>query len=180
MPVDTELHKAAHNGDLAKVKELVESGEIDVNAPGAADRRPLHRAAGGNHVDIMGFLLDKGAPIDQADKSGRTALHWAAISGCKEATECLLGKGAAFNVKTGSGDTPLSSAAEGGRVEVVRLLMEKAAAGGPPVLEALCNEKNADGKNCFDLAVAGQHKAVCKLLKDMGDPNAASAACVIS
>ena len=43
MPIDTELHKAAHNGDLGKVKHLLEEGEIEVNAPGAAERRALHR-----------------------------------------------------------------------------------------------------------------------------------------
>lgn len=43
MPTDTELHKAAHNGDLGKVKQLVEDGEIAVNEPGAAERRALHR-----------------------------------------------------------------------------------------------------------------------------------------
>lgn len=50
------------------------------------------RAAGGNNVEIMNYLLDKGAPVDQTDKSGRTALHWAVISGHKEATDILLGK----------------------------------------------------------------------------------------
>eukprot|EP00953_Heterococcus_sp_UTEX-ZZ885_P016965 9526-Heterococcus_DN1.PRE.1 len=35
----------------------------------------------------MEYLLSKGAPVDQADKSGRTALHWAAISGHLQATE---------------------------------------------------------------------------------------------
>lgn len=43
MPTDTELHKAAHNGDLGKVKQLIEDGEVAVNEPGAAERRPLHR-----------------------------------------------------------------------------------------------------------------------------------------
>lgn len=45
MPTDTELHKAAHNGDLGKVKQLIDEGEISVNEPGAADRRPLHRCS---------------------------------------------------------------------------------------------------------------------------------------
>ena len=51
-----------------------------------------NRAAGGNHVEIMNYLMEKGAPVDQTDKSGRTALHWAVISGHKEATDILLGK----------------------------------------------------------------------------------------
>lgn len=51
-----------------------------------------NRAAGGNHIEIMTYLMEKGAPVDQTDKSGRTALHWAVISGHKEATDILLGK----------------------------------------------------------------------------------------
>lgn len=43
-----------------------------------------------------------------------------------------------------------------------------------------CLFQDGEGKSAFDLALAGKHKATCKLLKDMGDPNAASAACTIS
>lgn len=31
MPNDTPLHKACHNGEMAEVKRLIESGEFDVN-----------------------------------------------------------------------------------------------------------------------------------------------------
>ncbi|CAM9095058.1 unnamed protein product [Scytosiphon promiscuus] len=178
MPTDTELHKAAHNGDLGKVKQLIEDGEIAVNEPGAAERRALHRAAGGNHVEIMNYLMEKGAPVDQTDKSGRTALHWAVISGHKEATDILLGKNTDLFLTTSSGATPFLAACEGGRVDVVRSLMEKATALGK--LEEMCNKQDAGGKTPFDMAAAGQHKATCSLLKELGDPNAQSAACVIS
>jgi hypothetical protein len=40
--------------------------------------------------------------------------------------------------------------------------------------------RDSENKLPFDLAMAGQHKAVVKILKDMGDPNAASAACIIT
>ncbi len=65
MPTDTPLHKAAHNGDLAAVKNILEEGEIEVDAAGAAERRPLHRAAGGNHTEICKYLVEKGAQVDQ-------------------------------------------------------------------------------------------------------------------
>eukprot|EP00904_Undaria_pinnatifida_P000405 jgi/Undpi1/10365/HiC_scaffold_29.g12815.m1 len=178
MPTDTELHKAAHNGDLGKVKQLVEEGEIAVNEPGAAERRALHRAAGGNHVEIMTYLMEKGAPVNQADKSGRTALHWSCISGHKEATDILLAKDSDLFAVTSSGATPFFAACEGGRVEVVRSLMEKATAMGK--LEEMCNKKDTSDKTPFDMAAAGQHKVTCSLLKELGDPNAQSAACVIS
>ena len=43
-------------------------------------------------MEIMTYLMEKGAPVNQADKSGRTALHWSSISGHKEATDILLAK----------------------------------------------------------------------------------------
>ncbi len=45
------------------------------------------RAAGANHVNIMQYLIEKGALVRQTDKSGRTALHWASISGHRDAVE---------------------------------------------------------------------------------------------
>lgn len=69
MPVDNELHKAAHKGDLEACKMLIESsvGEetpITVNDLGASDRRPLHRAAGAGHLALCEYFLSLGAEID--------------------------------------------------------------------------------------------------------------------
>ncbi|CAN0406824.1 unnamed protein product, partial [Ectocarpus sp. 13 AM-2016] len=41
----------------------------------------MRRAAGANHVGIIIYLLQAGAPVDTADRCLRTPLHWAAISG---------------------------------------------------------------------------------------------------
>ncbi|GMI11417.1 hypothetical protein TrRE_jg3932 [Triparma retinervis] len=175
MPTDTPLHKAANTGDLNQVKAILEEGEIEVDAPGAAERRPLHRAAGGNHLEICKFLVEKGAKVDQTDKSGRTALHWASISGHKEAAEWLLGQGADILACTASKMTPLHGAAAGGRLEIVKLLMEKSG----DKKEGMCNSKDDEDKTPCQLAVDGKHKNIIKCLKEMGDPNAASVACVI-
>ncbi|CAM9724642.1 unnamed protein product [Heterosigma akashiwo] len=175
MPVDTPLHKAAHNGDLNQCKAQVEDEGADPNAAGAAERRPLHRAAGNNHVDICTYLIGKGAAVDQADKSGRTSLHWASIGGHKDAAEVLLTNGANIMAVTKTNMSVLHGAAEGGKVEFVRFILERAG----DQKEALCNLKDNDQKTPFDLAVAGKHKAVCTVLKELGDPNAQSGACVI-
>mmetsp|Transcript_41147 Transcript_41147/g.54152 ORF Transcript_41147/g.54152 Transcript_41147/m.54152 type:complete len:177 (-) Transcript_41147:241-771(-) len=175
MPVDTPLHKAAHNGDLNQVKAQVEDEGTDVNAPGAADRRPLHRAAGNNHADICTYLISKSAVVDQTDKSGRTALHWAAIGGHKDAGEVLLSNGANIMAVTNSKMSALHGSAEGGKVEFVRFILERAG----DQKEALCQLKDSDEKTAFDLAAGGKHKATCTVLKDMGDPNAQSGACIV-
>jgi hypothetical protein len=70
MPSDNELHKAANKGDLEECKKWVEHPDegcdaIDVNSPGASDRRPLQRAAGAGHKEICEYFLDKNAPIDE-------------------------------------------------------------------------------------------------------------------
>lgn len=186
MPVDHALHKACNTGELDRVRELVEqkgeepdefeTEEELVNAPGAADRRPIHRAAAANHVEIIKYLVEKGAIVNQADKSQRTAIHWAAISGNVDAGKALLEAGADIFAATGSGMTALHAACESGRAEFVDFLMQHAG----ERLEEMCNMKDENDKLPFDLAMAGKHKAVVQNLKSLGDPNAASASCVIS
>lgn len=69
MPVDNELHKAAHKGELEMCKMLIEGSvseeiPLTVNDLGASDRRPLHRAAGAGHLALCTYFLETGAEID--------------------------------------------------------------------------------------------------------------------
>jgi len=60
---------AAYNGDLEEVKNLVEKG-ADVNLGIPHDNRtPLHFAAGGGHLEVVTYLVSKGA-ILQPDRFG--------------------------------------------------------------------------------------------------------------
>ncbi len=196
MPVDSGLHKACHAGNLDEVQRLLtaplEEGcePIDINAPGAGDRRPIHRAAGANKVEIVQLLIEKGALVDQQDKSGRTAIHWAAISGHVQVGKILVESGANIAVTTPSGMTPLHAACEGGHPAFVEFILKTVAEqdaladetvqGAETQMSKLYNTKDADGKLPFDLAIAGKHKAVVTLLKGNGDPNAQSSSCIIS
>lgn len=174
MPTDTPLHKAANNGDLDKVKECVEgTGDetIDVNEAGAAERRPIHRAAGSNHLAVVQYLTEKGADVNMKDKSGRTPLHWCCIGGHKEVAEFLLANGVNVNDVTTSQMTPLHAAVEGGKVECARFLLKNSAD---------TNAVDGDGKKPFDIAAAAKNKAMIIMMKEEGDENAKSAACVIS
>ncbi len=73
---------------------------------------------------------------------------------------------------------PLHGAVEGGRAETVRALLEFLAE-DEQKKTALTTAKNSDEKTAWDLSVASKNQAICGILKDLGDPNAASAACVI-
>jgi ankyrin repeat protein len=201
MPSDNELHKAANKGDLEECKKYIESPEpgddpLDVNGAGAADRRPLHRAAGAGHLAICEYLVSKGAIVDavsrdnfvfnflfkkyfQTDKSGRTSLHWAAISGHAPIVKYLLQQNANILAVTTNGMSALHGACEAGKVEVVKELLSFVA-NDEEKKSALSALKNQDNKTACEIAVAGKQQAVVQALKEGGDPAAASAACVIS
>ena len=72
MPSDTDLHKAANQGDAAEVQELLAEG-ADVDAPGAQKRTALHRALGSGHVEVAQILLEKGADATVVDSCKRTS-----------------------------------------------------------------------------------------------------------
>lgn len=183
MPVDTDLHKAAHQGDLSTVVELLTDPEIDVNAKGAANRTPIHRACGGNHVKVIELLLEKGADINAKDKTQRSPIHWATIAGHTDALTYVLSKGADVNAKTSSGMTPLHAAADGHMGCINALLQYHTdQAEGKNTGAALDTEaKDEDGFTAFEIAKNGKHKEIEKLFKEKfgGGGDATSAACHI-
>lgn len=185
MPVDNEIHKAAHKGDVDAIKNLVETTQYDetpltVNDLGASDRRPLHRGAGSGHLDVCTYLLEAGAEIDAKDKSGRTALHWAAIGGHCEVMTFLLKKGCDILAETASKNNALHVAVEAGRVDAVKLLIEFAVSIDEEKKKSLTNLLNSEEKTPWGIAFGAKNKALCQALKDAGDENGASSSCSIS
>jgi len=97
------------------------------NAPSAADDgTPLHIAAGGN-VKLVQRLLEKMAPVNVADRSGRMPLHRAAEVGRVKIVDLLLAAGARADVKDADGRTPLHAAAKTRSAEAVERLLAKGA-----------------------------------------------------
>ncbi|KAJ1421414.1 ankyrin repeat-containing domain protein [Ochromonadaceae sp. CCMP2298] len=184
MPVDNELHKAAHKGDMDAVKMLIE-GSVDEETPltvndiGASDRRPLHRAAGAGHAELVAYFVELGAEVNARDKSGRTALHWGSISGHSEIIRFLLEKGADITAETTLKNNCLHSAVEANRVETVRVLMAHLSE-DEEKKTAITMLKNSDDKTAWDLALAAKNSPICTVLKEMGDANGVSSSCTIS
>lgn len=78
------LHHAAHTGDLGSAIALVEGGS-KINALSNQQRTPLHLAASMNHVEVVQYLLDKGADLEAPDELKCTPLALACKRGCLEA-----------------------------------------------------------------------------------------------
>ena len=124
---------------LAAVKSYVEWG-VDINAlfdePAAAFMESLlSLATAGDHVDIMKYLIEKGADVNLEDgKMGERPLHVAVsfANADTSAVALLLAHGADPNARSRNGhSTPLHDAILMGRDPHVKLMLEH---GGNPAL----------------------------------------------
>ncbi|MGQ7944108.1 ankyrin repeat domain-containing protein [Flavobacterium sp. WC2509] len=84
------LSIAIYKGDLNIVKKFVEYG-ADVNEQ-SNGLSPLMVAARYNKVEIIKYLLSKGAKLDVKDEYGFTALKYAELSKANDAIQLLKSK----------------------------------------------------------------------------------------
>lgn len=106
----TALHLAADCGNLESCELLVEvatNRHEYINEGDDGGWTALVWACEHNHLDIVKYLLRKGADPSLRDLKQNVALHWAAFSGCQENVELLLNYGTDVNVVNTQGDTPL-------------------------------------------------------------------------
>ena len=91
-----QLHFAAQDGDLERVKELIKDG-YDINAfDQDLSWTPLHCAAQYDHIEVVKYLLSQGADVNayEEDKIGETPLGQVAEECSYEMAETLIKAGA--------------------------------------------------------------------------------------
>jgi serine/threonine protein kinase len=123
----TLIMAAVENGDFAMVKLLLErGGKLDHQGPSGT---ALHRAVITKRLDMLQFLLDKGANPNLFNNSHDTPLAQAAKNGFLEGAKLLLARGADPSHKDSKGHTPLDHAREQGHRGIVLLLEGKQGTG---------------------------------------------------
>uniref|UniRef100_A0A8C9S0K3 Poly [ADP-ribose] polymerase n=1 Tax=Scleropages formosus TaxID=113540 RepID=A0A8C9S0K3_SCLFO len=138
-----ELFEACRNGDVSRVKRLVDSGNVNAKDMAGRKSTPLHFAAGFGRKDVVEHLLQTGANVHARDDGGLIPLHNACSFGHAEVVGLLLCQGADPNARDNWNYTPLHEAAIKGKIDVCIVLLQH---GADP------NIRNTDGKSALDLA----------------------------
>ncbi|XP_030835495.1 ankyrin repeat domain-containing protein 17 isoform X5 [Strongylocentrotus purpuratus] len=149
---ETALTLACCGGFLEVAKFLIEVGaDIELGCS-----TPLMEAAQEGHVDLVKFLLSKGAIVHAQTATGDTALTYACENGHTDVADVLLANGADLEHESEGGRTPLMKAARAGHLCTVQYLISK----GADVNKATTNNDHT----VLSLACAGGHLKVVELL----------------
>ncbi|XP_039365899.1 protein phosphatase 1 regulatory subunit 12C isoform X3 [Mauremys reevesii] len=91
-----------------------------VNRTHAAGISALHQACIDENLEVVQFLVENGADVNQADNEGWTPLHVAASCGYKEIAQYLLAHGAQVAAVNSDGEIPLDIAEDDGMEALLR------------------------------------------------------------
>ncbi|MFB0565376.1 MAG: ankyrin repeat domain-containing protein [Candidatus Aminicenantaceae bacterium] len=122
---ENDIHEAAKQGDLAKIKALLEKDPNLVSVKDGEGETPLFRAAESGHLDVVQYLVAKGAQVNAKNNVDQTALFYSAYYGQADILDWLLSKGAEFKGIDMYGRSPLHYAAREGKKDATKILVEK-------------------------------------------------------
>ena len=122
-----KLFQAASQSNLAELKRLVEVERADINSPNVNGMTPLFVASGLRNVNMVRYLLERGANPDLQTWYGQTALMEAVKVGSIEICTLLIDKAANVRTKDIHGWTTFLLTACYGRVDMMKLLLERGA-----------------------------------------------------
>ncbi|XP_047246164.1 ankyrin repeat domain-containing protein 26 isoform X2 [Girardinichthys multiradiatus] len=120
-----KIHKAAFQGDLAKLKQLAKKN--DINQLDKENRTALHIACATGHAEVVQFLVDGKAKLDLRDNQNRSALMKAVQGQHEHCVTILLENRADPNLADINGNTALHLAANIPSLSTAVLLLQHGA-----------------------------------------------------
>lgn len=155
----TEIHDAVQEGNLARVKELIEVDNTNLDIEDDRMFTPLNWAVTSGHLEIFMYLLNLGADINTVDIDGSNLLINATGGGNLDIVKFLIEeKGFDVNFVDNNGFTPFHSGAGSGNVELLKYLIDKGAnihtttnIGAIPMVNAVFSDSLAAVEYLFEL-----------------------------
>lgn len=120
-----DIYQAAKKGDLATVTKLVEAKPELRDARNDMGATALHFAANNGQLEVVRYLLEKGADANIVDKMGVTPLLVAITHRQAEIARALLEKGANVSIPGPQGLSLLHIAVMSGQPEVLAMILSR-------------------------------------------------------
>ena len=136
------LRDAAREGDLVRVRDLVENGAMVSATHHHGRYSPLHEACRRNHLPVVKYLVENcGADVHATEQYAEaTPLHEAVLGGHMAIVDYLIYQAQAdMMYKDKFGQTALHKAAKAGHVDLARYLVNRDPVGR--WVEAVDNKK---------------------------------------
>ncbi|KAL0276237.1 UNVERIFIED_CONTAM: hypothetical protein PYX00_003845 [Menopon gallinae] len=146
----TPLHIAAKCGNVSACYHILNATKLPPRYIDSLDDggwTPMVWASEFNHLEVVRFLMSKGADPLIRDAEQNIALHWAAFGGSIDIVELYLNDGSDINAVNVHGDTPLHIAARQDKYNCVLLLLARG---------AKSDLKNKDGEYARDCSESPQ------------------------
>lgn len=119
-----DIHRVVAQGDLENTRRMIENiPELIHQRDKNSGATPLHLAVAKGHLEIVRFLLSKGASVDAKNKRGETPFLLAIVSGRKEIAHILIKEGIDIYGKSGDGGTYLQVACATRQIEIIEYLL---------------------------------------------------------
>lgn len=123
-----ELIYLARTNNVAGVKKILKSSDVDLNARAndGSGQSPIMAATLAGSTEVVKLLLSMNADVSIGEKDGYTPFHGAGFQGRAEIASLLIGHGLDPNDMHKDGFTPLHRAAWGGEArhtEFVQVLL---------------------------------------------------------
>jgi len=161
------FHLDSEEGNVDKVKVVVDHVESYLKEENNDKNTPLHLAAEEGHVEVVQLLLERCSTLDLEVKNahGNTLLHQATMNGHDKVVQVLLDHAATefdLDDQNNDGNTPLHLATKEGHVEVVNVLLGCG-------LELQLAAENKNENTPLHLATKGGYPEVVKVLLEHAD-----------
>jgi hypothetical protein len=133
---EERIHFASQQGDVQKIKSILERYPARIEQRERLGLTPLHRAAWHGQATALEVLIQRGADVNAlwdlvATGDGHwNALHITANFGSLDAAKVLIVGGTNINGKSLKGETPLDIAIRKGNGELADLLRTNGGLGG--------------------------------------------------
>jgi uncharacterized protein len=121
------LIEAAGDGDVWRLRALLEGGDVDIDARDERGRTALMAATYANRVEAVRVLLEAGAGVDIQDAMLNDPFLYAGAEGLLEILQLAHEAGADPTITNRYGGVAVIPAAEKGHLENVRYLLEETA-----------------------------------------------------